>query len=140
MEVPGVCTYPLRFEPGAAHAFFDLVKIPAADGHPGGLTPYEADCPAHQRLPRYSLMVDSGAESSLIAERDRGAICRDGGFAGNAVIGIGGRMEAIGGGVLDFVFPGHRVKPLDAKAVLQWANTAPSGRSAWCAWTRHPRS
>ena len=69
-----------------------------------------------------------GAESSLVAERDRSAISRSGGFNGNAVVGIGGRMEAIGGGLLDFVFPGRRVKPLDPKAVLQWANTAPSLR------------
>ena len=34
-EVPGVKTFCLRVTPGKAHAFVDLVKIPAVGGAPG---------------------------------------------------------------------------------------------------------
>ena len=139
-EVPGVRTYQLRLTPGKAHAHIDLVKVPAGVGHPAGVTIYDPACPAHTSLRQYSFIVDTGAESSLVTHKDRDILTRGGGFAGVTVMGIGGKVNPLGGGVLDFVFPGSRVKPIvngpapvaATSTTVMWCNEVPEpGRVAF---------
>ena len=70
-------------------------------------------------------MVDSGAESSLSSHADRDLLVRTGEFHGMQVRGIGGAVPPLGGGFIDFVFPGFRVKPMNAQLALQWHVTLP---------------
>ena len=123
-EVPGVKTFRLRVVPRKAHAYVDLVKIPAAGGLPAGVTIFDPSNAAHTRLRKYAFVIDTGAESSLVTFADRDVLTRAG-FAGLPVIGIGGGCQPLGGGLLDFVFPGSRVRPLRASAVA-WFDEAPT--------------
>jgi hypothetical protein len=119
-----VKTFRLRVTPGKAHAYVDLVKIPAANGAPAGVTIFDPSNTAHARLRKYAFLVDTGAESSLVTFADRDILTRAG-FAGLPVIGIGGGCQPMGGGLLDFIFPGSRVRPLRATAVA-WLNETPT--------------
>jgi hypothetical protein len=75
-------------------------------------------------------MVDSGAESSLISHSDRDLLVRTGDYHGMTVRGIGGAVAPLGGGFIDFVFPGHRVKPMNPQLALQWPIRLPAAGGA----------
>ena len=124
-EVPGVRTYRLQQSPGVAHVYLVVVKIPPGEDHPGGVTIFDPTAAHHKGLRQYKLMVDSGAESSLISHADRDLLVRTGEFQGMQVRGIGGAVPPLGGGFIDFVFPGFRVKPMNAQLALQWHVTLP---------------
>ena len=105
-EIPGIQTYRLQRAPGKAHAYVSLVRVAAAAGHPEGVTIFDEANPLHRGLRRYDFIIDTGAESSLVLNKDRGVLTRPGGFNGVSVEGIGGRIAPLGGGMIDFVFPG----------------------------------
>jgi hypothetical protein len=78
LEVPGVRTFKLRQSSGIAHVHLILVKLPASSEHPAGVAIYDSKIPSHRGLRQYQLMVDSGAESSLISHTDRDILVRTG--------------------------------------------------------------
>ena len=88
------------------------------------MTIFDPINPTHARLRKYSFVVDMGAESSLVTFADRDVLT-SAGIAGLPVIGIGGGCQPMGGGLLDFVFPGTRVRPLRATTVA-WIDEAPT--------------
>ncbi len=67
----------------------------------------------------YSFMADSGAESSLVREVNRDILSRTNAFAGLTVVGIGGMVQPLGGGFIDLIFPGFRIKQIDPQMALQ---------------------
>ena len=122
IEVPGVRTFPLRMK--AAHiggqdrvlAYLDLVRTPQ-----GNMTVYDPANPDHSSLRKYEFMMDSGAETSLIKVSDSDVFLRTDTFTGHSVSGVGGPVTSLGGGYIDFAFPGYRVKPMPV------APAAPAG-------------
>jgi len=74
-------------------------------------------------------MVDSGAESSLVREADRDILSRTNEFAGLTVVGIGGTVQPLGGGFIDFIFQGYRIRNIDPLLALQWQVIQPRNTS-----------
>ena len=85
------------------------------------MTVYDSANPDHSSLRKYEFMMDSGAETSLIKVSDSDVLLRTDTFKGHSVSGVGGPVASLGGGYIDFAFPGYRVKPMPA------APAAPAG-------------
>ena len=128
LTVPGVKAFPLISQAHSTLAYLEVVLVPGTEDDPK-VTFYDHADLSHHGRKKFSFLVDTGADHSLLKPDCAPLLARSGSFPGVRCTGIAGgvTLPVLGSGYLDFVFPGYDTRSFSwaGGVVGQFAGTPP---------------